>query len=147
MPRTSEAYIPGLNKLLRDLGKLPKDAQGRLRDASADIATRHMVPAWRRAALRAGPWGPRIAASVRARRDRVPAVVIGGGRKVFEGGATATMVRYPSSRGRVRPSIPEAFTRTDWMQAVRPAYINQAVGEWSDAVSRVCRDFNHGRDY
>ena len=147
MPRVNEAYIPGLNGLLRDLRKLPKDAQGELRSASVVIANRHMVPAWRAAALRAGPWGHVIAESVRARRDRVPAVIIGGGRKKFSGGATATMVRYPSARGRVRPSIPAAFTRTDWMRSVRPAYIGQAVQEWGDAVGRVCRDFNHGRDH
>jgi hypothetical protein len=143
----NEAYIPGLNGLLRDLRKLPKDAQGELRDASVDIANRHMVPAWRSAALRAGPWGRKIAESVRARRDRVPAVVIGGGRKAFSGGATPTMVRYPSAAGRVRQSIPAAFTRTGWMRTVRPAYIGQAVQEWGEAVGRVCRDFNDGRDY
>lgn len=143
----NEAYIPGLNGLLRDLRKLPKDAQGELRSASVDIATRHMVPAWRAAALQAGPWGRKIAESVRARRDRVPAVIIGGGRKAFSGGATPTMVRYPSAAGRVRRSIPAAFTRTDWMRTVRPAYIGQAVQEWSRAVSDVCRDFNNGRDH
>lgn len=146
MPRVSEAYIPGLNGLLRDIGKLPKAAQAELRDASQDIATRHMVPAWQRAARNAGPWGAKIAASVRARRDRVPAVVIGGGRKVFGGGATPTMVRYPSAAGRVRKSIPAAFTRTGWMREVRPAYIGPAVAEWGDAVGRVCRSFNNGRD-
>jgi hypothetical protein len=146
MPRVTEAYIPGLNGLLRDIGKLPKAAQAELRDASQDIATRHMVPAWQRAARNAGPWGDKIAASVRARRDRVPAVVIGGGRKAFTGGATPTMVRYPSAAGRVRKSIPAAFTRTDWMRSVRPAYIGPSVTEWSRAVSDVCRDFNNGRD-
>ena len=154
MPRVNEAYIPGLNGLLRDLRKLPKEAQGELRDASVDIATRHMVPAWRSAALRAGPWGRKIAESVRARRDRVPAVIIGGGRKVFAGGATATMVRYPSHAGQdaraakgARNRLPAAFTRTGWMRTVRPAYIGQAVQEWGDAVGRVCRDFNNGRDW
>jgi hypothetical protein len=147
VPRTSAAYIPGLNALLRDIGKLPKAAQGELRDASADIATRHMLPAWRAAAMRAGPWGPKLAASIRVRRDRVPALVIGGGRKVYSGGATASMARFPSHAGRVRPSIPAAFTRTGWMSTVYPAYIGQAVGEWSDAVNRVVRDFNRGRDY
>lgn len=148
MPRVNEAYIPGLNGLLRDLRKLDDDAKKELRDASVDIANRHMVPAWRAAALRAGPWGPKLAQAIRARRDFVPAVIIGGGRKVYAGGATATMVRYPSSAGHnARPGIPAPFKRTHWMRTVRPAYIGQAVTEWSRAVSSVCRDFNNGRDW
>jgi hypothetical protein len=52
------------------------------------------MPAWKNAALfYAGPWGQVIADSVRVKRDRVPAVQIGGNRKVLSGGGTATMVR------------------------------------------------------
>lgn len=146
MPRRDEAYIPGLNRLLRDLRQLPKEYQGEIRDASVTIATRYMVPAWKAAAMNAGPWGPRIAASVRARRDRVPAVNIGGQRKAFSGGASPTMVRYPADQGRVRKSIPAAFTRTNWIAGIDGAYIGPAMNEWGQAVDRVCRDFNNGPD-
>lgn len=145
MPQVVEARVVGLNALLRDLRALPKEAQGELRTASVAIAERHMVPAWRAAALRAGPWGPRIAESVRARRDRVPSVVIGGRRKVFSGGASVNQVRFPSHAGQVRESIPKAFKRTGWMRRVHPAYIGKAVQEWGDAVSLIVRDFNDGR--
>lgn len=147
-----EAAIPGLNRLLRDLRALPKEYQAELRTASQAIADRHMVPAWRTAAMNAGPWGPRIAASVRSRRDRVPVVVIGANRRTFSGGASPTMVRYPSNAGQdsragVRGYLPPAFTRTDWMVNVSRAYIGPAVQEWGDAVGRVCRDFNTGTTY
>lgn len=141
----SEAHIPGLNRLLRDLRQLPKEATAELRSASVVIAERHMVPAWRAAALQAGPWGPKIAASVRARRDRVPVVLIGGRRAVFSGGASVNSVRFPSHAGRVRPSIPKAFERTDWMKRVYRGYIAGATQEWNSAVSKIVRDFNNGR--
>lgn len=145
MAKTVEAYVPGLNRLLRDLRALPKEAQAELRDASQDIATRLMVPAWRAAAMQAGPWGPKIADSVRAKRDRIPAINIGGGRRgTFSGGASPTMVRFPSHAGRVRQAIPDAFQRTGWIRAAKPAYIGPAMQEWGDAVSRVCRDWNRG---
>jgi hypothetical protein len=148
-----DTAVPGLNVLLRDLRKLPKEAQAELRTASQEIADRHMVPAWRAAALQAGPWGPRIAASVRSRRDRVPVVVIGGNRRVFSGGASATMARYPSDKGdRARAArgvvnrMPAAFgSGADWIETVRAKYARQAMGEWAAAVSRVVRDFNNGR--
>jgi len=147
MPREYDAYIPGLNALLRDFKGLDKDAQGDLRTASADIATRHMVPAWQDAARRAGPWGERLAGTVKAKRDRLPAVQIGANRrKAFSGGATVNMVRYPSHAGRVRDSIPPAFTATGWMTLVRPAYVNPAMTEWGNAVDKIVTAFNRKPD-
>jgi hypothetical protein len=147
MAKEYDASIPGLNGLLRELSRLDKSASGDLRDASVDIATRLMVPAWQQGAARAGPWGDRIAATVKAKRDRLPAVQIGGGGKAFSGGATVNMVRFPSHAGRVRPSIPPAFTRTDWMNLVRPAYVDQAMAEWGKAVDSVVKAFNNGPDF
>ena len=144
-----DTAIPGLNRLLRDLRSLPRESQAELRDASQKIADRWMVPAWRQAAQGAGSYADAVAGSVRSRRDRVPAVVIGSNRRTLSGGASPTMVRYPSNRGQDTRSgrsgrMPAAFTRTDWMDNVQPAYIGPAMREWGDAVSSVCRDFNNG---
>jgi hypothetical protein len=58
-----DAYVDGLNDVLRAFKALPKEASAELRKASQDIADRHMAPAWRNAALDyAGPWGEKIAA-------------------------------------------------------------------------------------
>lgn len=136
--KTFDAYVDGLDEVLRAFRQLPKDASNELRQASSSIAERHMVPAWKNAALYyAGPWGDKIANTVRVRRDRIPAVQIGGNRKVFRGGATPTMVRYPSDAGQVRPSIPAAFgDGGDWISKVR-TYQPAALREWSQAVDRV----------
>jgi hypothetical protein len=95
-----ESGIVGLNGLLRDFRSLGKEAAKELRASSKTIAEQHMVPAWKNAALQyAGPWGDHIANSVRAGSDRVPKVMIGSAKKVMRGGASATMVRYPSDKG------------------------------------------------
>lgn len=130
-----DAYVDGLNEVLRALGKLPKEFQAELRTASQDIADRYMVPAWREAALGAGPWGEKIAASVKAKRDRIPSVSIGGNRKAFSGGASATMVRYPSDSGQRRESW-APFEPTHWIAAAK-TYGEPAMREWTDAVDRV----------
>jgi hypothetical protein len=147
MAKAFEAYIPGLDDMLRDLKGLDKHYQNDLREASKDIAARHMVPAWQAAAMNAGPWGERIAATVRAKKDRIPAVSIGFDRKAFSGGASVNMVRFPSHGGQVRPEIPAAFTKTAWMSTVKPAYIEGAVKEWVAAIDRVCDAWGRGRDY
>lgn len=147
MPSTNDAYIPGLNRLLRDLKQIPKDGVDELRKSSADIATRYMVPAWQNAARQAGPWGDQLASSIRAKRDRLPAISIGFNRKAFSGGASTGMVRFPSSAGRVRQTIPAAFTETGWLQAAKPAYIGPAMTEWGKAVDRVVDAWERGSNY
>jgi len=134
--RVFDTYVEGLNELLRALNKLPKEANQELKASSKVIAERYMVPAWKDAALNyAGPWGERIAASVKAGTDRIPVVRIGGNRKVFSGGASATMVRYPSDSGQKRDSW-APFEQTDWI-AKRAPYQEKALEEWGQAVDRV----------
>lgn len=140
-----DTYVEGLNELLRALNKLPKEAAAELRRSSQNIADRHMVPAWKNAALYgAGPWGEVIANSVKSKRDRIPAVSIGGNRKALSGGATPTMVRAPSDLGPSgkwyeKPDDQRSFApfeQTDWMSRVR-AYQGPALQEWAQAVDRI----------
>jgi hypothetical protein len=131
-----DAYVQGLNDVLRAFKALPDEASKELRQASNVIAAQHMVPAWQNAALYyAGPWGPVIADSVKVRKDRIPAVQIGGNRKVLSGGGTATMVRYPSSTGEAKKSF-APFERTEWLTKTR-AYAPAALREWGAAVDRI----------
>lgn len=136
-----DTYVEGLNDVLRAFRNLPKEASADLRTASQRIADRHMAPAWRNAALYgAGPWGQVIADSVRSVKDRVPAVRIGGDKKRFSGGASASMVRSPSDTGNRRGSF-APFERTDWMSRVR-AYQPAALQEWGRAVDQVVRKWD-----
>lgn len=131
-----DSGVSGLNELLRDFSKLGKVAQKELRLSSKTIAERHMVPAWKNAALNyAGPWGEDIADSVRAGSDRLPTVKIGGKRKTMRGGATPNMVRYPSSTGERGNSF-APFENTNWIGQTR-TYQEPALEEWSRAVDRI----------
>jgi hypothetical protein len=134
--KSFDTYIEGLNQVLRAFKALPKEASAELRQASQAVASQHMMPAWQEAARSgAGPWGEVIANSVKVRRDRVPAVQIGGNRKAFSGGATATMVRYPSDSGQKRDSF-APFEQTNWISNVR-RYQGPALQEWAQAVDRI----------
>ena len=139
--KITDAYISGLNEVLRSFKALPKEAAKELRDSSVVIAERYMAPSWKNAAMGAGPWGQKIADSVKVRRDRLPSVQIGGNKKVFSGGASATMVRYPSDQGRgtARPGrvMPPAFEKTDWIKEAKRGYATEAVIEWTKAVDRI----------
>jgi len=141
MAREFDTYVDGLNDVLRAFRKLPKEASVELKTESSRIAANIMVPAWRDAAMEAGPWGDVLADSIRVRKDRLPAVNIGGNRKKFSGGATPTMVRYPSSSGQARDSF-APFERTNWMEHAR-TYIGPAMQAWGQAVDRVVKKWEY----
>lgn len=146
--RDVELYVEGLNEVLRAIGKLPKEANKELRQASNLIAAQDMAPAWKNAAMNyAGPWGEKIAASVRVKRDRVPAVAIGQSRRAFSGGASSIQVRYPSDKGntgRGGKHVPVAFgTGANWIETVRGTYQEGAIRKWGEAVDRIVRKWGH----
>ena len=145
MARVSEAYVTGLNEVLRAFRALPKEAAAELRQASLIIADRHMVPAWRDAARNdGGPWGDKIAASIRPKRDRIPAVSIGYAKKVYSGGASTVMTRRPAStgtRGRAGKRATQFGDGTNWMDKVRP-YQPAALREWGQAVDLIVRKWD-----
>ena len=146
---TAQVQIYGLDKLMRDLRGLDKEANDELRTASKEIATRLMVPAYQDAADQAGPWGAEIAATVKAARDRIPSVSIGSRARRFSGGASPTTVRFPSNSGYqgrsgARGTMPRAFgAGYGWMKKMG-AYKGDALGEWLRAVDRVKRKFEAG---
>jgi len=130
-----ELRIDGLGALLKDMRALPKEATKELRKASVDIANRHMVPSWKAAALKAGNWGPKLAESIRARSDRLPALNVGKDRRAYGGGASTNMVRYPSAFGTRKDWAPFG-DGTGWMANRRP-YKAQALTEWGQAVDLI----------
>jgi hypothetical protein len=135
-----ELRIDGLGALLKDMRTLPKEATAELRRASVVIAERHMVPSWKRAALSAKKWGPKLAESIRARSDRLPALQVGKDRKTYSGGASTNMVRYPAFLG-TKEKWPPFGEGTNWM-AKRSPYQAQAIHEWSQAVDRIVSKWN-----
>jgi hypothetical protein len=150
MAKVADIEVFGLNQMLRDLRRLPKEAQDELRKESKDIASQLMVPYWKEAAENAGPWGGAIASTVRAKRDRIPSVSIGSNRRAFSGGASPTAVRFPShagpsGRAAASGTLPAAFygQATGWMQQMG-GYKGEALKKWLSAIDRIKRKFERG---
>lgn len=164
MPVAAEIHVYGLDKLMRDLRKLPPEAQDELREASMAIADGPMKEAWTEAALAAGPWGGKIAGSIKVKKDRIPSINIGTRGKSYSGGASTSNVRFPSSegskgrggrgtfrgtkalagRGRRGHGFPVAFgSGTGWLKSMG-RYKPAALREWRAAVDRVCDRFERG---
>lgn len=137
-----DVRIEGLNRVLRAINQFPKEANQELRKEAQDIAARYMLPAYQSGARRAGPWGERLAAGMRVKKDRVPSVSIGYQKRVFSGGASDIQVRYPSHSGQRRDSW-APFTNTRWIDKAK-GYKPKAMEAWGDSLTRVVRKWNRG---
>jgi len=135
-----EVKVEGLNTILRDFKKLPKEASKELRASSVEISNRYMVPSWKAAALTAGNWGPKLADSVRAVSDRLPALKVGKDKKVYSGKASTNFIRYPSFRG-TKTNYAPFGDGTGWMANRRP-YAAQALAEWTQATDLIVAKWN-----
>ena len=136
--RQFDSYTTGLNECLRAFKALPKEASRDLRLASTKVAERHMLPAWRAAALTVDSWGEDLAASIRVKKDRLPALSIGFQKKVFSGGASTNMVRWPASTGEARNSF-APFENTGWLSIARHHYVEPAMQEWGRALDETLK--------
>ena len=143
MARSSATYIEGLNPVLRSFGKLGKEANKELRQASREIADKHMVTAYRKAALgiRNKKWGRLQADAIRSGSDRMPYVKIGKKKIVTSGGASTIILRYPTDTGEKGKSF-APFVRNNWLSKAKGDYIEPAIQEWSDALNAVAKKWN-----
>lgn len=138
----ADVTVEGLNRVLRALRSFPPEAGKELRDESAHIAAHIMVPSFQSAARAVPSWGDKLADSIRVKRDRVPAVSIGYRKKVYSGGASSIMVRFPTHAGYPRKS-PAPFTETDWIDRGK-TYKADAMTAWGNALERVVTKWNRG---
>ena len=137
MSKQFDVYIDGLGPLLRDLGKLGKEAGKELRQASKTIADQHMVPTFQKAAMKVDIWGDVLANDIRSGSDRLPKVMIGKQKRSTSGGASSNMLRYPTDTGNARESF-APFEKDNWLAKAR-SYQKPALAEWGSAVDRVVR--------
>jgi len=142
VPRTSVVRVEGINRILRALNKFGKEANAELKAEAQQVADRIMVPAYKRQAERIPTWGPFLAADIRSKKDRIPAVNIGYKTPRLSGGANPLMLRYPTYSGQARAST-APFQQTMWIKKAS-GYKKDAMEAYGDAVERVVRKWNRG---
>jgi hypothetical protein len=137
-----DVQVTGLNAVLRGIRDFPPEAQAALRDESQNIADTIMAPAYRSAAMNVPYWGAILAAGIKAKRDRIPAVNIGYRKPKTAGGADPIMLRYPTVSGNSRESK-APFTATNWIDSAK-GYKSKAMDAWGAALTRVVVQWNRG---
>lgn len=92
-------HVEGSRELLAAFRRLPKDASAALRDASLELATALADRAAVAAAADAAPQSKLLVPTIRAKRDRVPAVQVGGSTRVGRNKVPAYKVLFGAEFG------------------------------------------------
>ncbi|MEV6646054.1 hypothetical protein [Amycolatopsis sp. NPDC051371] len=157
---TVTVHIEGVREILRAFTVLPKDAQNAIRDHSQALARKLAVKAVVDVSAHGGPQGPNLATTVKAVRDRVPAIQVGGTRRLGRHRAPAYGMLFGSLFGMTRRSGWYASPRygTSSGRQYRPHQGRDAYAffplvereaatisrEWHAAVDDVVRKFSEG---
>lgn len=96
---TVTVHIDGVREILRALSVMGKDAQNALRDHSQKLASKLALKAAVDVSANGGPQGPSLATTVKAVRDRVPVIQVGGTRRLGRNRAPAYGLLFGSIFG------------------------------------------------
>lgn len=139
--------VDGVREILDAFSRLPKDANAELREAAGAIAEQVKTRV-QAAGVAEGRQAARLAGTVTVRRDRVPAVQVGGTARIFRGrkdgsGREAFRVLFGSEFGSNKGHgfRPHRGQRGYWIfPAIErdQAHIDDA---WLAAVDRIVEDW------
>lgn len=141
--------VDGLRELLRAASRLPKTAQNELRDSARMIA-QDEASSIRSAGAGSSGQSAAAVASLRVRRDRVPAVSIGGARRAgVSGGATVGQLFFGAEFGGQRRPATKQFRphrgRTGyWFFPTLRADQDRMMKRWEAALRAIEREWSGG---
>jgi hypothetical protein len=151
--------VSGVRQTLRAFSKLPKEANDQLRDASLDISKDLAGDVAAAGAARGGQ-AALMARTVKAVRDRVPAITAGGSTRVGRHAMPAHMLLFASEFGMNRRSgwyAAAQYRRSDgrqypphlgrhsyWFFSTVDDHSADATRRWEHAADAVVRAFGRG---
>lgn len=144
---TFKVQIDGLRETLRAFQELPKDASKRLRDESLKLAEKLAVKARAAGMADAAPQSKLVATTVKAVRDRVPAVQAGGTKRLGRNGAPAFTLLFGSEFGSDDyRQFHRAHRGRDgaWFFPTVERSGREISQAWNRAADEIVRDFSEG---
>lgn len=137
--------IEGIRETLAALNKLPRDAANELRTKATEISQK-LSAAAREAATAEGRQAGIVAATVKARRDRVPTVVAGGPKRIGRNRQPAYKLLFGSEFGATRYEQykPHLGRGSYWFFRTVEDNEVEIAQEWLDAADEIIRKFSGG---
>ncbi|MGA6164310.1 hypothetical protein [Amycolatopsis magusensis] len=144
---TVRLHIEGARETLRVLATLPKDASKELREASLELSKSLAVKVKADGMGDAAPQSPLVASTVRAERDRVPVISVGGTRRLGRNKKPAYKLLFGSVFGANEyPQFhrPHGGTQAYWFFPVVEESAPEQSAAWNKAADNVIRRFSEG---
>lgn len=149
-PMRLDVRVEGADALLRRFRELPKEASAELRESAltlSDLLAQRVAAAGQAEGRQAA----KLAATVKAKRDRIPSIQIGGTRKLFKGrkdGKAREAFRalfgseFGSNRG--HGFKPHRGRKGYWIHPTIEANQSAIAREWTAAAERIADRFEQG---
>lgn len=132
--------ITGVREVLRAANKMPREAQNLLRTRSQEIAETLAVKI-RAAATADSPQSALMAPTVKARRDRVPVIEAGGGKRVGSNRKPAYKILFGSEFGArvLKQFRPHRGASSYWFFRTVEADAPRIEREWRGMADELVR--------
>lgn len=147
-PMRVDMEIDGAAALLRKFNALPKEANKELRAAALQLSGL-LAQEVRSAGMAEGRQAAELVPTVKARRDRIPSVSIGGTKRIFRGKKDRTQQEayralFGSEFGGNGHGFKPPRSGGYWIRPAIKAAEPEIAREWRAAAERIVADFNHG---
>lgn len=145
---TVSLHMEGARETLAAFGRLPREAQDALRDASLKLATSLARSAQTAAAADSAPQTRLLVPTIKAKRDRIPVIEAGGAKRVGRNRVPAWKVLFGSEFGSHRFKQfgrPHAGRRGYWFFPTVERESSVITKAWAQAADDVARAFGDGQ--
>lgn len=143
---TVDLHIEGARETLAAFRRLPKEASAELRDRALKLSEL-LASTASRAARGDSPQAAAVASTIKARRDRVPSVQVGGAKRVGSRRTPAFKILFGAEFG-ASPSLPQFRPHRGregyWFFPSVEAEQGRISREWNKAADEVVRKFTAG---
>jgi hypothetical protein len=140
--------IDGATETLRAFRDLPKDATNRLRDKAGEIADALRPAVEAAARTDTSPQSKLVAGTVKVKRDRIPALVAGGTKRLGVNRVPAYKLLFGSEFGSVRY---KQFNKLhqgqegSWFFPVVEREAARISAAWNEAADEIIAEFSGGQ--
>ncbi|WP_435582922.1 hypothetical protein [Amycolatopsis thermoflava] len=144
---TVKMSIVGLRPTLRAFADLPKDATTRLKDATLELSRSLAEKAKADGMTDEAPQSPLVASTVKAVRDRVPAIQAGGTRRLGRNRAPAYKLLFGSVFGSnfyAQFGRPHQGRDAYWFFPVVENSQAEIAAKWSAVADGIIAEFSEG---
>lgn len=144
---TMRIQAEGLTETLSAFRKLPKDATKALRDGTLEISQKLAAKARQAAMSDFAPQSKLVAPTVKAVKDRVPAIQAGGAKRVGRHRVPAYKVLFGSEFGANRyPQFHRSHQGQEgaWFFPIVEANQAQVMAQWRKAADDIIDEFTAG---